>query len=82
MPTHFSVPLLNAWDIHNFSFVNEQKTFIVLADTDEGPSIVQMRQSNTIGVMFDVQDRYQETMLLIKNYIVHTLSSFKLFEKY
>lgn len=41
MDREFLVPLKNSWDMHTFNFVNEEKTFIILADSNRGGVIIE-----------------------------------------
>ena len=35
----FIIPLKNSWDIHTFSFINHEKHFNCLADSERGPIV-------------------------------------------
>jgi hypothetical protein len=75
MDTEFIVPLKNSWDVHTFAFVNADKTFTVLADSARGPVIIE--STNLLATMFATNYNYPNTLLPIKNYILHTLKYIK-----
>ena len=41
LPCEFLVPSHNKWDIHPITFTNQDKAFIVLAESDRGPIIIE-----------------------------------------
>jgi hypothetical protein len=63
----FLAPLLNRWDVHNFQFNNSEKKFICLADTDEGPSIIEYPKA--LACMFEVDPKYPFTTAILKNFV-------------
>jgi len=75
MDSEFIVPLKNTWDIHSFAFTNPDKTFHVLADSDRGPVIISLK--NMLATMFTTNHKYPNTLIPIKNYILHTLKYVK-----
>lgn len=50
MDSEFLVPLKNSWDMHNFNFVNPEKTFIILAESIRGAVIIECNK--ILGSMF------------------------------
>lgn len=75
MDSEFIVPLKNAWDIHTFAFINPEKTFHSLADSSRGPVIFLLK--NMLATLFPINYKYPNTLLPIKNYILHTLKHVK-----
>ena len=75
MDSEFIVPLKNSWDMHSFAFINPQKTFTVLAESPRGPVIIE--SVNMMSTMFATDYKYPNTLLPIKNYILHTLKFIK-----
>ena len=64
----FVVASKSTWDVHPFNFVNAEKTFITLAESPRGPSIIQIGE-NIIGVQFSVEEEYPETVKIFRNFI-------------
>lgn len=75
MDSEFIVPLKNSWDVHTFAFINPNKTFTVLADSIRGAVII--KSTNMLATMFATDYKYPNTLLPIKNYILHTLKFIK-----
>ena len=75
MDSEFIVPLKNSWDIHTFAFTNPEKTFHVLADSPRGPLVIHLK--NMLATMFTINHKYPNTLIPIKNYILHTLKYVK-----
>ena len=48
----FVVPCKNAWDIHTFTFMNPDKSFTVLAESERGPCIIEFK--NIIATLFNI----------------------------
>ncbi len=66
----------NRWDAHPITFTNPLKSFTVLAESDRGPLIIEFFGS-IIGVMFNVSNKYKETIEIVKNFIDNKLPELK-----
>ena len=75
MDSEFIVPLKNSWDVHTFAFINPNKTFTVLAESSRGPVIIEAK--NMLATMFSTNYKYPNTLIPIKNFILHTLKYIK-----
>lgn len=75
MDNEFIVPLKNSWDIHPFSFVNESKSFVLLAECSRGTLIIELK--SIIGVLFATNPKYPQTMMPVKNFILMALKTIK-----
>lgn len=76
MKTEFKIPFKSHWDVHHFNFINELKTFTVLAETKHGPQIIQ-HAPNCIATQFAISKKYPDTVQIFKNFIVHKLRESK-----
>lgn len=63
------------WNIHTFNFLNKEKTFTVLAENQKGPVIIEMK--NLIAVLFEVSNKYYNTITILSNYIKNTIKLIK-----
>jgi hypothetical protein len=52
----FRVETINKWDIHSFAFTNHEKKFVVLAEGDRGPLIIEY--PNIIATLFLVSKKF------------------------
>ncbi|CAD8132817.1 unnamed protein product [Paramecium octaurelia] len=68
----FLVHSKHAWDIHPFNVLNPKKTFVVLADSSKGPQVITVNE-NIVGLQFDINPKYPETQLILRNFIIHYL---------
>jgi len=64
----FVVSYRGRWEVHSFSFTNKEKTFEVLAESENGPLIIEYPR--IIGVKFPINKRYKETYQMLKNFIL------------
>ena len=63
------------WNIHTFNFVNKEKTFVILAENQKGPVIIEMK--NCIAVLFEISNKYYNTITILHNYIQNTIKMIK-----
>lgn len=63
----FIVPHKSKWQVHSFTFMNRIKTFEVIADSKEGPLIIEY--PNIIGVKFELDKRYPQTVKVLGNFL-------------
>ncbi|KRX08132.1 hypothetical protein PPERSA_01677 [Pseudocohnilembus persalinus] len=75
MQTEFLVPLMNTWDPHTFTFTNQNKKFTVLAESQRGALVIELQ--NILGVQFEPNGKYPQTLFPIKNFINKTLKNIK-----
>ena len=75
MDSEFIIPLKNTWEIHAFNFTNPDKTFQILADSLRGPLIFHLK--SMLATMFPTNYKYPNSLLPIKNFILHTLKHVK-----
>lgn len=75
MPFEFLIPSKPSWIIHTFSFINKEKSFIVLAETNRAPSIILLK--NCIGVEFEISFKYPASIEIMKNFIKHHMKIIK-----
>ena len=61
------------WDVHSFSFTSEHKSFRVLAESDRGAVIIEFG-TYILGCLFDIDKKYVETLVPLKNFIKTTTS--------
>jgi hypothetical protein len=80
MEMEFVVPAKNAWDIHQFNFVNASKSFIVIAESRRCPQVIVFDQ-NCIACMFNITKKYIQTTTLLKNFIFSKLKELRSMEK-
>ena len=64
----FVVPTKSRWEVHSFSFVNKDRVFQVLAESDKGILIIEF--SNVTAVKFDISRKYPNTVKILKNFVV------------
>jgi len=72
----FVIPAKNTWDIHQFNFVNPNKTFVVLAESKRSPQIIYF-DSFCIGTLFNITKRYPQTFKVMENFIITKLKEIK-----
>ena len=63
------------WMIHPISFINPNKKYTIIAVGDFSPQIVEL--GNSIGCLFNVSNRYPQTIKILKNYVRHIVSFIK-----
>jgi hypothetical protein len=73
IPSEFLVWNRTAWQQHPISFLNPQKRFTILADGAKSPQIIEL-SNHIIGCLFTVSKKYQETRIILENYLKHTIA--------
>jgi len=68
LPFEFKVASKHSWHVHQFNFVNPQKTFIVMAESPRGPQIISFG-SFCVASQFPINKKYSTTIQLLKNFI-------------
>ena len=63
----FPVAHKSKWHVHGFKFPDPEKTYEVIAESDDGPFIIEFR--NIIGVKFEISKKYPETRHIIRNFV-------------
>jgi hypothetical protein len=63
----FFANITNKWFSHNFSLKNKNLIFSTLASSAKGSMIIE--HENTIGTAFHIDKRYNETIVILKNFI-------------
>lgn len=76
LPSEFKVPAKNNWHIHQFNFVNPNKTFIVMAESSRCPEVIYF-DSFCVGVLFNITRKYPQTLQLLYNFISTKIKEIK-----
>lgn len=63
------------WSIHTFNFLNREKTFTILAENQKCPVVIEMK--NCTAVLFEISNKYLNTMTILNNYIKNTIKMIK-----
>ena len=63
------------WNIHTFNFLNREKTFTILAENQKSPVVIEMK--NCIAVLFEISNKYYNTITILNNYIKNTIKMIK-----
>lgn len=79
-PLEFKAQLLGEWDCHAFSFVNKDKMFYVLAESERGPCILDF--GNMLALHFNVEKNYSTTIPIVKNFIERAIDIMKNYKSY
>lgn len=74
-PLEFKAQLLGEWDCHNFSFVNKEKMFFVIGESEKGPAILDF--GNFIALHCNVEKNYPSTLPFVKNFIDRSIDIMK-----
>ena len=74
-PFEFKVQVLGEWDLHAFSFVNKEKIFTVLGESERGPVFIEF--GNILGLKFNVEKNYSSTIPIAKNFIERAVDIMK-----
>lgn len=74
-PLEFKAQLLGEWDCHAFSFVNKEKTFTVLGESEKGPCVLDI--GNILALHFNVEKAYPTTISLAKNFVDRAIEIMK-----
>ena len=61
------MPHRSKLQIHSFKFPDPEKTYEVLAESDNGPFVIEF--PNVIGLKFEINKKYPETHHIIMNFI-------------
>jgi GMP synthase-like glutamine amidotransferase len=72
LPHSFMIPFKHTWDIHQVKFPSNKLKFSALAESKVCPEIIELNE-NIFGVGFNVDNRYEETKIILKNFILHQL---------
>ena len=75
----FKVPFKNAWNVHAIAFTNPKKSFIVLAEGDRGPQVIELK--NILATQFEINTKYPSTLVPLNNFVHHKLRLIKSFNK-
>ena len=68
VPFEFKIPSKNAWQVHQFNFVNPEKTFIMMGESSKGPQIIYF-DSFCVGTLFNIDNKYPSTVQILENFI-------------
>lgn len=79
MSMEYLVPFKNSWYVHSFAFTNKSKKFDILAECEKGPLIVEFK--NILATQFEIDPKYPETSIPLKNFIHFHLRLIKTFNK-
>lgn len=79
LPLEFLVPFKCSWHIHPFSFINKTKKFETLAESEKGPLIIEFK--NILCTQFEIEAKYAETRIPLKNFILRHLRLIKTYNK-
>lgn len=71
----FLICCKSPWNIHTFNFLNKEKTFSILAENQKGPVIIEMK--NCIATLFEISNKYYNTVTILNNYIQNTIKMIK-----
>lgn len=64
----FVVSWRTHWEVHSFGFPDPSKVFSILAESKVGPMIIEY--PHIIGVQFDIQKRYPDSLKILKNFLM------------
>ena len=79
VPFEFLIPNKSSWIIHTFSFINNKKGFLILADTKKGACIIELK--NCIAAECEISEKYHCTIQILRNFILHHLKLIKAFAR-
>ena len=79
VPFEFLISNKSSWIIHTFTFINNRKSFTVLAETKKGACIVELK--NAVGVESEISEKYTCTIHILRNFILHHLKMIKAFNR-
>ena len=79
MSYEFLVPFKNSWYVHSFAFMNKSKKFDILSECEKGPLIVEFK--NILATQFEIDPKYPETSIPLKNFIHFHLRLIKTYNK-
>lgn len=60
------------WDIHPFSFMCKETSFVALAESDYGPLIIQF-DDFILGCQYEIVPKYFESIIPMKNFVYNKL---------
>ena len=72
IPRRFVAWNPNSWRIHPFTFINPNKKYTVLAESDQSPQIVQI--GHCVGTLFSVSEKYKFTAKILENFVGHIVN--------
>jgi len=78
-PFEFIIPIKTSWVLHTFSFINSRKSFTVLAETNKGACIIELK--NCVAVECEISEKYPWTIQILRNFILHHLKLIKAFNR-
>lgn len=76
LPQRFLVTGKNAWDPHPINVTQAGligENYHTLADNDKGPCIIEHK--NTLAILFHVENRRQETVKILDNFVIRKINS-------
>ena len=79
MSMEFLIPFKNSWYVHSFAFTNKSKKFDILAECEKGPIVVEFK--NILATQFEIDPKYPETHIPLKNFILFQLRKIKTYNK-
>jgi len=75
----FLIPFKNSWYVHSFAFTNKSKKFDILSECEKGPVIVEFK--NILATQFEIDPKYPETHIPLKNFILFHLRLIKTYNR-
>jgi len=79
LPMEFLIPFKNSWYVHSFAFTNKSKKFDILSECEKGPVIVEFK--NILATQFEIDPKYPETHIPLKNFILFHLRLIKTYNR-
>lgn len=71
--SEFKIPFKSYWDVHDFNFINNNKTFSVLGETKYGPQIIYFA-TYCVATQFNICHKFPETVQILRNFIVQKIA--------
>lgn len=65
----FIAPNEANWEVHPFNFKAPDRTFTILAESDESPQILLFSNNNILATQFEMNHRYPNTIVPLTNFI-------------
>lgn len=69
MPSEFLICSTIKWISHPFNFTNPGLQFKIIAESRLGPQIIVFKNENILACLYNVENRYKETRLCLRNFI-------------
>jgi hypothetical protein len=63
----------NSWKIHPHSFTDPHLKYNILAESQDSPQIIELR--NTVGCLFTFENKYPETWTILENFLQKSIDS-------